>query len=696
VTAQAARTPDAVAVLHGDWHLTYGELERQANRLARHLQRLGVGREVVVDVVLERGLDLAVSVLAVLDAGGAYLPLDPGYPRERLAFMLDDAAAPVVLTHEHLLAGLGDYGGKAVCLDRDADEIAGQAESAVASGVASDGLAYVIYTSGSTGHPKGVLVPHRAVVNHATAMASWFGLEPDDRVLQLASPSFDVAAEEIFPTWSTGAAVVLWSHRITASYAELLRFIEEQGITVVNLSASWHGLTHELPALGDPLPASLRLVVVGSEKVRPDRLRAWQQRVGDRVRWLHAYGTSETTITSAVYEPPPALHPSDQAIPIGRPLPNTSAFVLDGSGQALPVGVSGRLHVGGRGLARGYLGQPELTARRFVPHPVDPSQRVYDTGDLARWRPDRTLELLGRADDQVKVRGARVEPGEVEVALRAHPAVGEAVVIAREDPPGRQCLVAYVVATAGRQPRQSELRRHLAARLPAVMVPSAVVVLDAFPLTPGGKLDRRGLPEPTDVFPGQPGLTGDLVAPVAPSRSWSGSCGARCWASRSSASTTNSSSSAVTPSLPPKSSPGSGSDSGWRCRCEPSSTRRRWRGSPPGSWRRRAARHRPTPDPGSPDVRPHRLRLRLRVQFAVVEHSASPMDELAGQETTEPSQLRPGAAAGDARVDALGWPWPRPGEGCCGRQRRRRRVARTRDVPSSRRRPGARTRRAPR
>jgi amino acid adenylation domain-containing protein len=497
VEAQVARTPAAVAVVAGEQVLTYAELDARANRLAQRLQRLGVRPEVVVGVFVERCLEMAVALLGVLKAGGACVPLDPSYPPERLALMLADARAPVVLTQPRLAKLLPRIGATTVCLDIDWTSAPSEAPP---RGLGPDHLAYVLYTSGSTGVPKGVMLTHRGLVNHHRVAVDRYGLGPGDRVLQFCSISFDVSIEELFPTWATGATVVLRPGEEPILGRGWLDWLRRSGVSVMNLpTAYWHQWVRDLQALGEAVPEALRLVVVGGERATAPAYRSWLEVGGERVRWVNAYGPTEASIMTTLYEPDvPGAAPVDRDPPIGRPLANTTIHLLDPQGQPVPSGAAGEVHIGGVGVARGYLGRPELSAERFVPDPFaqSPGARLYRTGDLARWSEEGELEFLGRLDDQVKVRGFRIECAEVEAALRSHPQVAEAVVVARKDRRGDNELVAYVVPSAEDTPDGVALRRFLAGRLPSFMVPATVVALDALPLTPNGKVDRAALPPP--------------------------------------------------------------------------------------------------------------------------------------------------------------------------------------------------------
>ncbi|WP_420130057.1 amino acid adenylation domain-containing protein, partial [Longimicrobium sp.] len=490
--AQAARTPDAVAVEQEGVPLTYRELDQRADRLARRIAAVAGGSEARVGVLLERSPDVVAAQLAVMMAGGAFVPMDPAYPDDRLAYLAGDAGVRVVVTRAALRARV-PAGATALCVDEDDGAAAGAALPAVRG----ENAAYVIYTSGSTGAPKGVVVPHAALANHALATAQEYGLHEGDRVLQFASPAFDVALEEVYPTLLRGAALVIRDERAMHSLASFLAFARERALTVWNLpSPYWHELVGELERSGTALPDALRLLVVGSEAASAEVLRSWRRIAGEAVAFRNAYGPTEATVTATVYAPPAEGPPADAStVPVGRALANVTAYVLDGRGEPAADGAPGELYLGGAGVARGYLDRPAATAAVFVPDAFSatPGARMYRTGDRARLR-GGVLEFMGRVDRQVKVRGFRVEPEEVEAVLRTHPAVREAAVLLREDAPGRTRLVGYAAADEGVTPEL--LRAHLAGRLPAYMVPEAMIVLASLPVTPGGKVDRRALPAP--------------------------------------------------------------------------------------------------------------------------------------------------------------------------------------------------------
>ncbi len=503
---QAAARPEAVALVCGGERLTYAELNARANRLARHLRACGVGAETRVGVLLEREAWAAVALLGVLKSGGAWVALDPAYPPRRLAFMLEDAECAVLVTTTRLAETLPAHGARLVLLDAEEPRIEAREGGDLARVAGAGNLAYLVYTSGTTGRPKGVLVEHRSLVNTCLAFAAQQGVTPRDRALQFSSLSFDVAFEEFFGAWLAGARVVMRPARAFDSVEEFVGFVGREGLTLLNLPASfwaeWLSALEERAggaASDSLLPPTLRRVVVGNEKTPGAALGRWLRIVGERVGWCNAYGPTETTVTASCYEPRAGVgaHLPTTSAPIGRPIANAEMYVLDARLQPVPVGVVGEIYVGGAGVARGYHRRPAQTAERFIPHPHArrAGARLYRTGDFGRFLRGGDVEFLGRADEQVKVRGFRVEVGEVEAALRQHAEVREGVVKACEDGRGGLRLVAYVVtraASAAAVP--GALRDFMKERLPDYMIPSAFVWLEALPLTPSGKVDRNALP----------------------------------------------------------------------------------------------------------------------------------------------------------------------------------------------------------
>ncbi|HEX6913075.1 MAG TPA: amino acid adenylation domain-containing protein, partial [Longimicrobium sp.] len=484
--AQVRRAPDATAVVFAGTSLTYAELNARANRLAHHLRGLGVGPHARVAICVERSPEMVVGVLGVLKAGGAWVPLDPAYPAERLRYMLEDGAPGVVLTQASIAAArpelFAGLGAEVLCLDAPVWGDAPDTDPA-RGGLTPDDLAYVIYTSGSTGRPKGVMVAHRNAANLVAAQALTLGVRPESRVLQFASFSFDASVFEMVMALCQGASLHVPVGGDLLAGEALERVVDEGRITHVTLPPA------VLPTLsGDAAFASVETMVLAGEAVPAAAVQRW----AGRTRLLNAYGPTEAAVWSTVHH---CRADERGNPPIGRPIANTRVYVLDEAGEPAPVGVPGELYIGGAGVARGYLGRPELTAERFVADPFGdrPGARLYRTGDLARRRADGTLEFLGRNDFQVKVRGFRIELGEIEARLREHPGVREAAVVARRDDGQDPQLVAYCV---GDDVGADALRRHVGERLPEYMVPAAFVLLEALPLTPNGKLDRKALPSP--------------------------------------------------------------------------------------------------------------------------------------------------------------------------------------------------------
>jgi amino acid adenylation domain-containing protein/FkbH-like protein len=499
--AQAALTPKAAAVVHADRSLTYEELNRRANRLARHLEDNGVGRGGLVGICLERSPEMVVGLLAILKAGAAYVPLDPSYPRERLQQMLDDASPSVVLTQEQLRDTLPLSAATAVALDdvvRGIEELSSENLLAAERGLSSSNLVYVIYTSGSTGRPKGTAMPHGAMVNLLQWHRAVFGDGAGFRVLQFAALSFDVAFQETFSTLCTGGTLVLLDEWVRRDARALLELLNGQCVARLFVPPLMLQSLAEYCKITDTAPHTLRDVITAGEQLRiSPEIRELFSKLGE-CRLHNHYGPTEThVVTALALQGDPHQWP---ALPtIGAPIANSQIYILNRRRQAVPRGVIGEIYIAGANVAQGYLRRPELTEQRFVPDPFhrDSQTRMYRTGDLGRWRSDGSIEYLGRNDDQVKIRGYRIELGEIELRLAAHEAVKEAAVLVREDVPGEKRLVAYLTCREGSDaPGVEKLRAHLKKVLPEYMVPAAFVALDRLPLTPSGKLNRRALPKP--------------------------------------------------------------------------------------------------------------------------------------------------------------------------------------------------------
>ena len=502
--AQAAASPQAVALRLDGQTLSYGELNARANRLAGHLRTLGVGPDALVAICVDRSFDTVVSLLAVLKAGGAYVPLDPAYASDRLHFTLQDSqpvallcdAAGRLALGEDFIAQAAAAGLQVLDLQADATHWAGRPSQDLApldgTPTRPEHLAYVIYTSGSTGQPKGVMVEHRNVLRLFDSTQPWFGFGPADVWTLFHSFSFDFSVWEIWGPLLHGGSLVIVPLHAARSPADFHQLLCTQGVTVLNQTPSAF-LQLSAAQAGSPQPHSLRTVIFGGEALELRTLKPWYEReVNAQTELVNMYGITETTV-HVTYCP---LRPADTErpgpSPIGQRIPDLRLYVLDAQGEPAPIGVTGELYVGGAGVARGYLRRPELTAERFVANRFEPGERLYRTGDLGRWLPDGTVEYLGRNDFQVKIRGFRIELGEIEAQLARAADVHEVVVLAREDVPGDKRLVAYYQGAA----MAEELRALAQANLPPYMVPSAYVRLDSFPLTPNGKLDRRALPAP--------------------------------------------------------------------------------------------------------------------------------------------------------------------------------------------------------
>jgi amino acid adenylation domain-containing protein len=492
--AQVDDAPDAIAVIfisedNEAVNLTYGELNRRANQLAHRLIKLGIGPESPVGLFMQRSLDMVVGILGILKAGGVYVPLDPTYPRERLIFMLNDAQVPLLLTQEQLMAHLPKHDATVISLDTGWERVAEESKENPANRVTVENLAYVIYTSGSTGRPKGVLVTHRGLCNVAQEQVRSFGVGPGSRVLQFSSLNYDASVFEMVMAFGSGATLCFGGLESMLPGPGLVQFLRNLDVSVVTLPPS------SMANLPFTELGSLQTVTVAGEACSPELVARW----AEGRRFFNLYGPTEATIWTTMAE----CRNGNKKPPIGRPIANTQVYLLDSNMQLVPTGLPGEMYIGGIGLARGYLGRPSLTARTFLPNPFSDTfgERLYKTGDLARYLPDGTIEFLDRLDHQVKVRGFRIELGEIEMVLTQHRAVREAVVLAREDVPGEKRLVAYVVPNQGQEPTTKELRDFLRQKLPHYMIPSAFMMLEILPLLPNGKVDRRALPAPEGIRP---------------------------------------------------------------------------------------------------------------------------------------------------------------------------------------------------
>ena len=485
--AQARRTPNGVAVEFRDQRLTYRELDERSTKLANHLRRLGVTVESLVGVCLDRSAEMVIAVLGIMKAGGAYVPLDPSYPAQRLAYMLQDSGAAVSVAGQEHLRQFAGYTGTVVNLEESARAIASESSVLPPGEVLPENLAYVIYTSGSTGIPKGVMVPHSAVVNLLESMREDPGLTHNDALLAVTTLSFDIAVLELFLPLIGGGRVIVADRETASDGTRLAAELTKRRATVMQATpATWRML------IGSGWRGDKGLkALCGGEALSRELADSLLDRVGGL--W-NMYGPTETTVWSLIARVELGAGP----VPIGRPIANTTAYLLDASGKPVPQGAIGTLHIGGKGLARGYKGRPELTGQHFISRSDEGcgDERIYNTGDLARSRADGSLEFLGRLDSQVKIRGYRVELGEIESALRQHEGVSDAFVAMHGSGIDEQRLVAYVVANKPGVASASNLRQHARAKLPAYMLPSAFVILDALPLTPNGKVDRKALPAP--------------------------------------------------------------------------------------------------------------------------------------------------------------------------------------------------------
>ncbi|MEL6247111.1 MAG: amino acid adenylation domain-containing protein [Cyanobacteria bacterium J06627_15] len=495
--AQVVKTPDAIALTHQGRSFSYTQLNQRANQLAHNLIGRGVGPNQLVAISLHRSLDMVVAFLGVLKAGAAYVPIDPAYPEARRRYILSDADARIVLTQSALASEFAQV-SQVLCLDTDWPQSQPITDPQVSVGL--EDLTYVIYTSGSTGHPKGVMAQHVGVASYSLAMAAALGLHRCDRMLQFSTMSFDFIVSELYPTLISGGTVVLRSDEMATSIRAFLDFITAEAVTVIQFTtAFWHELVSGLVQLQTALPESLRILVFGGEKASLSACRQWFDYVGQTghsPRLINAYGPTEATVITTLYDTQAEGYDAKTDLPIGRPIGAAETYVLDEQLVPVTTGEAGELYIGGPGVTRGYLNLPEKTAKAFINSPFRPGARLYKTGDRVRMTADGVIEFVGRVDFQVKIRGFRIELSEVETALDAYPAIQQQTVLAREDHPGDKRLVAYIVMHPGQALDRAALLKFLGQRLPTFMLPSAFVELPTLPTTPNGKIDRQALPLP--------------------------------------------------------------------------------------------------------------------------------------------------------------------------------------------------------
>lgn len=507
--AQVKERPKAIALKFGEQQFTYQELNQGSNQLARYLQKLGVNSEMPVGICLERSTEAIAAMLAILKAGGAYVPLDPSYPTERLHFMIEDAGISLILTHEEWVDSLQTNRNKVICLDREWDAIAQESDENLLIHCTADQIAYIIYTSGSTGTPKGVMVPHKAI-NRLVCETNYIKIEFSDRIAQVANLAFDAATFEIWGALLNGAQLIGIDRETTLSPVDFVRELQQKQISIMFLTTALFNQTiSQIPTAFK----SLKYLLFGGEMANVDRVRSVIQN-GKPQHLIHVYGPTENTTFSTWYEvqevPKNAI-----TIPIGQPIANTQVYLLDANLNPVPAGAIGEIYLGGDGLAKGYLNRPELTKERFI------KSKLYKTGDRALYRSDGNLEFLGRTDRQIKIRGFRVELGEIETIIAQHPTVETAVVVLHEidSNSGNHQLIAYLIPKGLMMPNERDLRSFFKTKLPAYMIPAAFVVLEKFPLTANGKVDQKALPPPNLT------VTKEITPNVAPTTSVEASLG---------------------------------------------------------------------------------------------------------------------------------------------------------------------------
>ncbi|ACK73919.1 amino acid adenylation domain protein (plasmid) [Gloeothece citriformis PCC 7424] len=507
---QVRKNPQLIAVVCDQEQLNYQQLNEKANQLAHYLRTLGVKADDLVGICLDKSLEMIIGILGILKAGGAYLSLDPAYPTERLDYMITDAKVSLVVTLEKYAHLTNNQAVKWVCLDSQKEIIDKQNTTNLEAEIEPKNLVYIIYTSGSTGQPKGVLIEHRSLINFTQSAINQYQITAQDKVLQFASINFDATAEEIYPCLSSGGTLVLRTEEMMKSVADFIGESQKKGITIWDLpTAYWHLLVTEIVQENLSLPPSLRLIILGGERVLPERVKMWQEYVGYYPQLVNSYGPTEATVVSTLYYLPDTPVKGGE-IPIGKPINNVQVYILDHYLQPMPVGVPGELYLGGLGIARGYLNRPELTAEKFIDNPFKAGDKLYRTGDLVRYQRDGNLEFLGRIDSQVKIRGFRIELTEIEAILNHYSLIKQAVVIAREDHLKNKQLVAYLLGNQ-KGITLEEIRYYLKEKLPAYMIPSVFIFLDKIPMTPNGKVDYKALPIPDKIL----SETEDFAAPTS-------------------------------------------------------------------------------------------------------------------------------------------------------------------------------------
>lgn len=492
---QVERTPEALAVIFGEQRLTYRELNCRANQLAHYLQENGVGPDVLVGVCLYRSVEMVVALLAILKAGGAYVPLDPDYPSERLAFMITEAGMSLVLSQQEARYHLPVSQVRVLLMDTEATAWSQESKENPSCSVVADHLAYVIYTSGSTGKPKGVMITHRGLTNYVRWSTEHYAVNLGHGTLIHSPLTFDLTLTALFPPLVAGVPVTLLpdTHDIEQLASA---FHASDHLSLMKLTPAHLDVLQHLSPTDETVNGRTHMFIIGGEALNGETLAFWQRYAPD-TRLINEYGPTETVVGCCVYEVPRGAR-IDGPVPIGRPIANITTYILDEALQPVPVGIPGELYLGGAGLARGYLNEPGLTAAKFIPHPFSTSggERLYKTGDQARYLPDGNIEFLGRLDYQIKLRGFRIETGEIEAVLNSHPAVRQSVVSVHEDGGGQKRLVAYIVPAEKQRPTIEDLRIHLQLRVPAYMIPALFVPLSELPLTSNGKINRDALPAP--------------------------------------------------------------------------------------------------------------------------------------------------------------------------------------------------------